>query len=131
MNETLYGLGDSEILFDSPGEVLENWVSTHEHLTFDEAAASQEWPMKIDVYRRMNHWQKRQRLAERALDQFLEDLDEEYGDPDGDNTEPTETMKAASLAFADAILKEYTPFFCEPTGEVVEITKQEAEEAWP
>lgn len=131
MNETLYGLGDSEILFDSPGDVLENWVSTHEHLTFDEASASQEWPMKIDVYRRMNHWKSRQHFAELALDRLIEDLDEKYGDHDGDPTEPSESMKRASLDFVDSILKDYTPFLCEPTGAVVEITKQQAEEAWP
>ena len=99
--------------------------------TFDEAAASEEWPMKICVFRRMDHWTSRHILAERALDRLLEDLDEEYGDHDGEPTEPSESMKRASLAFADSILKEYMPFMCEPTGEVIEITKQQAEEAWP
>lgn len=130
--QPLYGYADSERLFDSPDELLEEWVERHEQdTTFDEAAASEEWPMKICVFRRMDHWTSRHILAERALDRLLEDLDEEYGDHDGEPTEPSESMKRASLAFADSILKEYMPFMCEPTGEVIEITKQQAEEAWP
>ncbi len=132
MNEPLYGYEDSEKLFDSLDELLEEWVyQRKDDSTLDEAASNEEWPMKICVFRRMNHWKSRHLLADRTLDRLLEDLDEEYGDHDGDPTEPSDAMKRAALAFADSILKEYTPFMCEPTGEVVEITKQQAEEAWP
>lgn len=132
MNEPLYGFGESERLFGSLDELLEEWVNQlQDDATFDEAASNEEWPMKIRVFRRMNHWRSRHSVAYRALDRLLEDLDEKYGDPEGDPTEPSDAMKRAALAFADAILKDYSPYMCEPTGEIVEITKQQAEEAWP
>jgi hypothetical protein len=46
---------------------------------------------------------------------MLEDLDEEFGDPDGDSsgTQPTEAMKAAEKIFVEAVLAEYTNHWCE------------------
>lgn len=48
-----------------------------------------------------------------ALTHVLEHMDEEYGDPDGGYTEPTEAMKAAEKVFLEAVAKEYTPWACE------------------
>ena len=47
------------------------------------------------------------------LEDILERLDEEYGDPDGDYTKPTEAMKEAEKAFLAVIKKEYTSYMCE------------------
>jgi len=47
------------------------------------------------------------------LEDCLETLDEEYGDPDGEYSESTEAMKEAERVFLAAIKKEYTPWACE------------------
>lgn len=47
------------------------------------------------------------------LEDILERLDEEYGDPDGDPTKPTEAMIEAEKAFLAVIEKEYTSYMCE------------------
>ena len=59
--------------------------------------------------------------AASILEDFLDRLDEEYGDPDGDITEPTEAMKQAADAFVRAVLAEYQTWVCEPTGEQVRV----------
>jgi hypothetical protein len=57
-------------------------------------------------------------------------LDEEYSDPDGDYTKPTERMKVVARVFVDAVLNDYQAWACEPTGEVVEITWEDAWRVW-
>jgi hypothetical protein len=57
---------------------------------------------------------------------MLETLDEEHSDPEGDYTRPTPTMQAAALAFAQAVTSEYVSWACEPTGKVIEVTREEA-----
>ena len=47
------------------------------------------------------------------LTDFLERLDEDYGNPDGDLSEPTEAMKEAEKAFLAVIQREYEPWMCE------------------
>lgn len=47
------------------------------------------------------------------LEDCLETLDEEYGDPEGEYSESTETMKEAERVFLAAIKKEYTTWMCE------------------
>lgn len=51
--------------------------------------------------------------AEWLLDNLLETLDEEYGDPDGDGTEPTEGMKQAANEFIKKVFSEYHAWNCE------------------
>lgn len=57
-------------------------------------------------------------LASVALDRVLECLDEEFGNPDGDYSDPTDAMKAAEAVFIKAVLFEYSVWSCEETGEV-------------
>lgn len=130
MNATFYGLEESESLQSSPEEVLEQWVQDTDCATFEEAAEFVEWPMRVYVFKPMNHWRSRIHLAEGYLERILEDLDEEFGDPEGDSTKPTDGMRRAALAFVDSVLKEYTPYNCEKTGDVVDISREEAKEAW-
>jgi len=59
--------------------------------------------------------------ATSALDSLLEYLDEEYGDPDGDYSKPTEKMKAAARAFVAAVKEEYEVFQCERIPGTTEI----------
>ena len=47
------------------------------------------------------------------LEHVLEELDEEYGDPEGTYTEPTLAMKEAEEKFLAVIKQEYTPWMCE------------------
>jgi hypothetical protein len=128
--ELCFGLEDQERLCGSPEEVLEQWVIDSDSSTFEEAAAFVEWPMRFFVFKPMNHWQSRIHLAEGYLERILEDLDEEFGDPEGDSTKPTDGMNRAALAFVDSVLKEYTPYNYEKTGDVVEITREEARVEW-
>lgn len=59
------------------------------------------------------------------LESLLERLEEEYGDPEGRDVKPTEAMLAAEKAFIDAVLAEYKPWTCEPTGNVVTVNALE------
>lgn len=56
-------------------------------------------------------------LSESALEDLLERLDEDYGDPDGDPTDPTEKMQQAEAAFIRVVLDEYVPWSCEKVCE--------------
>ena len=47
-------------------------------------------------------------LARHVLEDFLEKLDDEYGNPDGDYTEKTDGMKEAAKEFVAAVLDNYT-----------------------
>ena len=51
------------------------------------------------------------------LEDVLQQLDEEYGNPEVDYTEPTESMLRAEREFAEAILSEYKPFMCKHVEE--------------
>lgn len=64
-----------------------------------------------------------------ALDCVIDELDQECGNPNGscDDTEITEGMRTAALTFAQAVLQEYIPWACEPTGEVISWTREMAE----
>lgn len=59
------------------------------------------------------------------LEQVLEVLDEEYGDPDGDNCKATDAMKQAEQTFLNAVLAEYRPWACERTGKSVTVNALE------
>ena len=48
-----------------------------------------------------------------ALESMLESLDEEYANPDGDPTKPTEKMRTAEAAFIAVVESEYVPWMCE------------------
>lgn len=52
-------------------------------------------------------------LSDSLLGSALEGLDEEFGDPDGNHTKPTQNMKDAEKVFIEAILAEYEPWMCE------------------
>ncbi len=50
---------------------------------------------------------------DRCLDDILCSLDEEYGDSEGEPTNPTEAMKRAMQTCCDTILKDYISWACE------------------
>lgn len=51
--------------------------------------------------------------ADQILEDILENLDQEYGDPDGDQTDPTADMEQAAQALVEAIKKDYEVWSCE------------------
>lgn len=59
------------------------------------------------------------------LERVLEDLDEEYANPDGEGTKPTEAMKEAEKAFIEVVEREYKSWMCE-----VVITEEVVVEDW-
>lgn len=62
--------------------------------------------------------------VERLLEEALERLDEELGNPDAEPTEPTEAMKKAADALAAVIVAEYVPWACEKVSSEVVNMKQ-------
>lgn len=121
MNKTdiLYGLHGSEQLFESVRELVSDRV--------DCCGSEEGWPVEVVEYKRMTipeSWAEA--FAEGCLESALCDLDCDYGDENGDYTQPTERMKQAALALAKVILDEYVPWQCEPTGKVVTVTKEKA-----
>lgn len=127
-DDIMYGLEDQEQLCDSVEEVVQRVFER----TFqpgdqsDEAIADRiEWPIKVHEHRRMDVTGLRDALIDRALSQALETIDEEHSDPDGDSTEPTPEMTKAAEAFIDVVLSQYVSWACEPTGKVIEVTREE------
>lgn len=86
-----------------------------------------DFPIKINVFKPMSIAKDAETLARDMLDDILENLDCNYGDPDSNGTESTEDMRKASLGLAKVILKDYQSWACEKTGEVIEYSKEEAE----
>ena len=63
------------------------------------------------------------------MNEVLDNLGCVYGNPDAVPTKPTEAMREAVFTFARVVVAEYVPWACEPTGEVVEYTREQAKEA--
>lgn len=124
----LYGLrGDEEletdiedvverVIDDACGPVGEPFGSIADRIA---------WPLRIGVYRRLE-LPPADKLAGWVLDDVWERLDAEYGGPDGGYSTPSERVKDAVKALAETVRKEYVPWACEPTGEVIEVTRDEA-----
>ncbi len=131
MNETdagfSYGLADHMIpLANSVPEIIEQLFdqTLQPGETRDQAARRITWPIKIEEFRPM-----RINVAiytTSVLERLLEDLDEDYADPDGDSTTPTDTMREAARAFVGVVAKEYKVWSCEPTGKVISVSREEA-----
>lgn len=83
------------------------------------------WPIRILVFRPVEI-QTAEHLGRIALEAILERLDDEFGDPGGNPTEPTDTMIQAALALGEAVRANYVPWDCELTGEVIELTRAAA-----
>lgn len=117
-DDILYGLEHQERLSTSIDEVLEDFLQ-------GAGLDSIDWPIRILVHRRMDVSHFKDIIARGALEDALERIDEEHGDPDGDPAEPTPEMVKAAEAFAAAVVDGYVPWACEPTGEVIEYTREQ------
>lgn len=128
-----YGMENTERLeFDDPDEVVDRYLDDAVNTpgeSFDSVAERLAFPIEVCEYEPMEI-PDAQDIANSALEHALENLDEEYGDPDGDNTEPTEAMKAAALSFGRAVVADYVPWACEQTGKVIEYTREQCREIY-
>jgi len=103
-----WDVGNNDILYhESLGEAVGAWLDDIPIKEFPEFITVKGYArMKIDT-RGMS-----------SLEPILEDLDEEFGDPDGGCTTETDTMKEAERVFHEVILKEYVPWMCEQIAHV-------------
>lgn len=123
-DEVLYGLEDDEFLEDDVDEVVRRVVA--DNIDSPECI---EWPVKVLEFRRMKVSESHKKsLSKSVLDSVLESLDEDYADENGDYTKPTDPMQLAARKFVDEVVRHYTVWNCEPTGEVVEVTRERAKE---
>lgn len=130
-DERLYGLRDDEAVQGTVRDVIERLVGDAVEKVGEPLAATLdriEWPVVVQVFRRMDVSRDAQSIADNALECALELLDEEHSDPDGDATEPTAEMRKAAEAFAAVVVAEYVSWACEPTGERIEVTREQAKE---
>jgi len=131
-DDLCYGLDGWECLEMDPDaaveRVLEN-ACCKVGEGFDVMADRIEWPIRILVFKRRDIGGEAcaKIIAERAIGGALENLDEEYSNPDGDYTDATEGMEAAALAFGRAVVAEYVSWTCEPNGDVIEYTRDQIE----
>lgn len=125
-DDVLYGLGEDEVLHKSVDDAIITMFDGVA-VSFDTLADEKQWPLKVYVYRRKTFSEGDKALqARRAINWMLDDLDETCGDNDGTPTEPTEAMREAAKTFVEAVCREYVPWACERTGEVIEVTRDEA-----
>jgi hypothetical protein len=52
-------------------------------------------------------------LTTHVLEEMLSRLDEDYGNPEDNHQEATDTMKEAAKAFVEIVKNEYVPWACE------------------
>jgi len=127
MKEYFYGLIDSEQLEDTVDDVIEKFIDDNCEVVgegFDAIADRIIWPVKVLEYRHTTI--SASVVASQVLDYILDKLDEDYGNMDADPTIPSSTMKAAAKIFAEAVIEDYQVWVCEPTGKIIEYTREEA-----
>lgn len=104
MSEIWYGVDGQEQLDSSIDECIERYLDECEDFDFT---------FFVYEFRTMKVNPK----CLNVLEQLLETLDEEYGNPEGcDWTQPTESMVAAEKVFVEAVLSEYQVWACERSG---------------
>ena len=100
---------EEELTHTSIGDAVEYYLDDIE---------PHEWPRVLHVYGWRESTIPESFLAGSTVERALEALDEEFGDPDGGYSEPTQAMKEAEAVFIRAILAEYPCWLCERTSEV-------------
>ncbi len=123
--EKLYGLEHWEKLETTTEDVIERVLEDYGDPLDDELDRIN-WPIVIQVYKRMDVKHHADKIAELVLEVALERLDEEYSDPDQDGTKPTPMMLEAARAFAEVVTEDYVTWACEPTGEKITVTLEQA-----
>jgi hypothetical protein len=90
-----------KLIYELPNEAVEGFLENY---------IMSDMPKKILL---QGYTHPEVRYDGEVLDVILENLDEEYGDPDGDMTEPNEEMKAAEKTFLEVVCKNYKPYIAE------------------
>jgi cytosine/adenosine deaminase-related metal-dependent hydrolase len=125
--QKFYGLEGWKRLEDSVASAVERALDEAWEETSD-CVPGLTWPVRVIVYRHAK-LATPEKLGRIALDALMEHLDEEYGDPDGCGPDkPTEAMRAAATALGKAVREGYAPWACVPTGDVIEVTLEQARE---
>lgn len=118
IERVFWGDDGCEVLTHSdPDEAIEAYIDGFHPdpiATIGEITMYEYAPMKVSVSDCLS-----------PLELVLENLDEEYGDPDGDGYEVTDAMKAAEKAFLEIVAAEYRPWSCEQTGKSVTVNALE------
>ena len=113
-----YGLRYQERLDSTADEAVRRAMNNGECNKF---------PIEIVEFKYKKIAKDAKEYADYILSNILEDLDRDYGDPDGEYSRPTERMKSAALEFAKALMDDYRVWEREPTGKVIQYSKEEAE----
>lgn len=134
-DDLLYGFeGDEVLTATDPADVVTDWLANGAAIgkeDFERFADTIKWPLRIHEYKRGELREGTAvDLAEQALEDALEWLDDTYRGAGYSlpTTEPTELMKEAAKAFGERVVKDYVPWACEPTGEVIEYTRDQVRE---
>lgn len=116
-----YGFKDQERLDGEPSDTAQRLI---DQLGKGETL---EFPIKVFEYKQDELWAKNnlESYANDILDNLLERLDDEHGDPNSNGTEPSEDMKKAALELTKAIVKDYYVFSCSLTGKVIEFNEED------
>jgi hypothetical protein len=130
-DDVCYGTEEQEHLDMDPEETLDRIIEDACEVTgesIDLVLDRLTYPIKVRVFKRitLDGWENI--IAANVLEETLDRLDEEMGDPEGDAFEPTEAMHEAATAFAKVVVAEYVPWACIPTGETIEYTRKRVEE---
>ena len=120
MKQLFYGLEDQERLNYDPEESI---VDMFDCVSLEDVE-KYDFPISINVFEPIDYTLN----AEDILESILENLDDNYGEPDGDYTKPTEKMKIAAETLARTIKEEYISWQCEKTGETIKYSKEEVME---
>lgn len=103
---TMWGVNDAERLeHEDRDEAIYDYLDANYVRAGDPATVTLQGYVRCEV--------NSQELADQALETLLEDLDEQYADPEGEDTKATDAMKAAAKVFVDAVLSEYEVYTCE------------------
>ena len=90
-----YGYDGQEKLDTEPEDVVINLLESEENYN--------NFPIKVYIFKPMNVSKDIKRLSENLLRDLLENIDEDYSDPDGDYTKPTDAMLKAVDVFAKVV----------------------------
>ena len=117
-----YGVQDQERLDSDPDDTI---IGLLEDVYFDDLSFH-DFPIKVYGFTTEKPFENIEQYANNMLENILEGLDENYGDPDSYGTEMTPNMKEATLNLAKVFEEEYQVFNCERTGEVIKYSKEQA-----
>lgn len=101
--------------YDAVEEYLDDLYPTPIKDLSDEVIVSGFEPMEVPE----------EKFAEFILEDLLERIDEEFGDPSGQYTNPTAKMVKSSRDFVKTVVEEFDIWACELSGEQITVNLKE------